>query len=246
MAGRDGGGAGRQTALLMLDEFEALERVLALQRFDEEIVLGMLRHLIQHRPKFKVLLPARTRWRSFRAGPAISSTCRWSISAICIRTSAAAGGKRGAALCPALRTGCQPARAGLTRGHPFLVQLLCAEIVALKNEQPRALASVSRTVARMWKQRVPEALITAAFFFADMRNQTDRVGRAGAADLLAAQAGLANASAFSVAGTRGAMGGVELSQTLRQLNSAKTHRRPHGDGLRFQIELVRRWFVGQG
>lgn len=44
------------TALLMLDEFESLDDALAAGRFSETAVLGMLRHLIQHRPRFKSLL----------------------------------------------------------------------------------------------------------------------------------------------------------------------------------------------
>ena len=45
-----------RTILLMLDEFEALEFALASRRFEEQSVLGMLRHMIQHRPWLKVLL----------------------------------------------------------------------------------------------------------------------------------------------------------------------------------------------
>ena len=41
------------------------------------------------------------------------------------------------------------------------------------------------------------------------------------------------------------MGGTELNQTLTQLQQRELIE-PHGDGLRFQIELVRRWFVAQG
>jgi hypothetical protein len=62
---------GDQMALLMLDEFEVLATALENGRFDENIILGMLRHLIQHRPRFKVLFPAPTRWMSFSAGRAI-------------------------------------------------------------------------------------------------------------------------------------------------------------------------------
>ncbi|MEE8390039.1 MAG: hypothetical protein V3S14_04485 [Anaerolineae bacterium] len=47
---------GQNTALLALDEFEALDGALAKGHFDETAVMGMLRHLIQHRPRFKVLL----------------------------------------------------------------------------------------------------------------------------------------------------------------------------------------------
>jgi hypothetical protein len=46
----------QNTVLLALDEFEVLDNAIAKGRFDEQDVLGMLRHLIQHRPRFKVLL----------------------------------------------------------------------------------------------------------------------------------------------------------------------------------------------
>ncbi|WP_392535019.1 hypothetical protein [Nostoc sp. C117] len=46
----------QNTALLALDEFEELDKAIAKGRFDEQDVLGMLRHLIQHRPRFKILL----------------------------------------------------------------------------------------------------------------------------------------------------------------------------------------------
>jgi hypothetical protein len=47
---------GDGVALLMLDEFEALDQAIARGRFDEADVLGTLRHIIQHRPRFKMLL----------------------------------------------------------------------------------------------------------------------------------------------------------------------------------------------
>jgi hypothetical protein len=47
---------GRSTALLSFDEFEALDRALTQGRFNDADVLGMLRNLIQHRSRFKVLL----------------------------------------------------------------------------------------------------------------------------------------------------------------------------------------------
>ena len=39
----------------MLD-FEVLDGAISNRRFDEEDVLGMIRHLIQHRLRFKVML----------------------------------------------------------------------------------------------------------------------------------------------------------------------------------------------
>src|SRR5215510_5204991 len=45
---------GSDTVLLALDEFEVLDRALTEARFSETMVLGMLRHLIQHRSRFNV------------------------------------------------------------------------------------------------------------------------------------------------------------------------------------------------
>lgn len=40
----------------MLDEFESLDEALQDGRFQESFVLSLLRHLIQHRRRFKLLL----------------------------------------------------------------------------------------------------------------------------------------------------------------------------------------------
>ena len=47
---------GQGRALLVLDEFEALDRAIAKGRFDAAAVLGLLGHLPQRCPRFKVLL----------------------------------------------------------------------------------------------------------------------------------------------------------------------------------------------
>ena len=60
-----------QVALLMLDEFEELVRLFQKEQFDERDLLRMLRHLIQHRPRFKLLLASShalsefERWSSY-------------------------------------------------------------------------------------------------------------------------------------------------------------------------------------
>jgi hypothetical protein len=64
----------------------------------------------------------------------------------------------------------------LTRGHPFLVQLLCAEIVVLKNEQDPAIRRLA-TLADV-EAAIPEALNSGSMFFSDIeRNQVDANGR---------------------------------------------------------------------
>ncbi|MCP4416130.1 MAG: AAA family ATPase, partial [Chloroflexi bacterium] len=235
----DGQMAG-QIALLLLDEFEALERVLALQRFDEEVVLGMLRHLIQHRPRFKVLLSGShtlaqfSRWSSYLINVQVvhigylhpdeaRQLVETPVQDFALRYEAAASQRV----------------LDLTRGHPFLVQLLCAEIVALKNEQPPAQRRLA-TVADV-ETAVPEALIHGSFFFADMRhNQTDEVGQ-HVLHLLA-QVGEGEGISRSQLEEKMEAETMILSKTLIQLQQQEIIE-PHENGLRFQIELVRRWFA---
>jgi len=47
---------GQNTGLLAFDEFEALDGALTKGKFDEISIFGILRNLIQHRPRFKLLL----------------------------------------------------------------------------------------------------------------------------------------------------------------------------------------------
>ena len=232
-----------QTALLMLDEFEALERVLALQRFDEEIVLGMLRHLIQHRPKFKVLLSGShtlaefSRWAGYLINVQVvhigllhpdeaRQLVEQPVQGFALRYEPAASQRV----------------LDLTRGHPFLVQLLCAEIVALKNEQPPAQRRLA-TVLDV-ETAVPEALIHGSFFFADMRqNQTDEIGLQLLQ--LLAQAGEGVVVSRSELIERIGVETAVLNQAITQLKQRELIE-PFEDGFRFQIELVRRWFAAQG
>ncbi|MCL1463230.1 hypothetical protein [Argonema galeatum] len=165
-------------ALLSLDEFEALDDAISKGRFEEQEVLGMLRHLIQHRPRFKLLLAGShtieefQRWASYLINvqvlhisylkepearqlierPVKDFTLRYEPNAV-------------------------ERVLQLTRCHPFLVQLLCAEIIYLKNEQDpsvRRLATLADVEAA-----VPAALSSGSFFFADI--QINQVG-AGLAD----------------------------------------------------------------
>lgn len=153
---------GQNTALLMLDEFEVLDGAISKGRFDEEDVLGMIRHLIQHRPRFKVMLAGShtieeyQRWASYLINvqvvrisylekeearqliehPVADFTLRYEPHAV-------------------------EYILHLTHGHPFLLQLLCAEIVAYKNEQDpsvRRLATVNDVEAS-----IPSALSSVVF-----------------------------------------------------------------------------------
>lgn len=222
-------------ALLMFDEIEAIDSVLDRGRFDETDLLRMLRHLIQHRPRFKVLLSGShgpdelRRWAGYLinmqavkigylAEDAARQLIEQPVEHFSLRYEPAA--------VAAVLT--------LTRGHPHLVQLLCYEIVTLKNAQPptqRRLATVADVAAA-----VPEALRSGSLFFADIEhNQVDPAG-AALLRLLAARGTGAVVSRAQLAHA-----GISLDSALDCL-LRRDLIESVGDGYRFQVELIRRWF----
>lgn len=230
---------GTGTALLALDEFEALDRAIEEGRFSASAILGMLRHLGQHRPRWKILLA--------------SSHCaeelnRWSSYLVNVQTVQIGYLRQAEARqliehpVPDALLRYEPAATdlilSLTHGHPFLVQLLCAEIVVLKNEQEpaeRRLATAADVAAA-----VPAALSHGSFFFADIeRNQVT----ADARELLCFIAA-ADGEVVPQAVLRERFGS-ELDALLLQL-VRRDLVTPAEGGQRFQVELIRRWFATQG
>ncbi|MGB7440592.1 MAG: AAA family ATPase [Coleofasciculaceae cyanobacterium] len=225
------------TALLALDEFEKLDEAITKGRFDEQDVLGMLRHLIQHRRRFKVLLAGShtieefQRWASYLINvqvlhisylqepearqlierPVKDFTLRYEPDAV----------ERVLAL---------------TRCHPCLVQLLCSEIVALKNEQEVSV----RRLARLEdiEEAVPEALSSGSFFFADIElNQIDKASLAVLRFLAAQGEGAIVKKETLFRQFRGNLDSCLSLLLRRELIE------PVGDGYGFQVELIRRWFA---
>jgi len=229
---------GDNTALLSLDEFEVLEGAFGEGRFSERDVLGMLRHLIQHRPRFKVLLAG---------SHTLDEVQRWASYLINVQVVQIGYLNEGEALQLienpvkdfALRYEPEASRRvlALTRGHPFLTQLLCAEIVALKNEQDPAVRRLARLADV--EAAVPAALNSGSFFFADIeRNQVDERGLA-VGRFIAAQGEGAVARREALA--QFANPERALTPLLRRdvLEAAD-------GGYRFQVELIRRWFARGG
>jgi hypothetical protein len=233
---------GDQLALLMLDEFEVLATALENGRFDENNILGMLRNLIQHRPRFKVLLSGShtldefQRWSSYLINVQLvhigylsqaetQQLVEQPVQDFALRYEAAAGQRVW----------------DLTAGHPFLVQLLCAEIVALKNEQPPAVRRLA-TVADV-ETAVPAALSHGSFFFADIeQNQVDDVGR----ELLRLLAQAAEGQMVprqALVDYIPSLLSLEESLTLLQRRELIT---AVDGGYHYRVELVRRWFAMKG
>jgi hypothetical protein len=225
--------------LLMLDEFEALHEALQMERFRESFVLGTLRHLIQHRHHFKVLLAGSHTLDEFK---------RWSgylINAEVIHLGCLHEEEAKQLIerpLPDFNLAYLPEVSrhvfSLTNGHPFLLQLLCSEIIGLKNIQPIE----HRWVVRLEdvETAVPHALARGSMFFLDLeQNQSDSLGTT----ILHCLANEGEGAVWSIDQMIGAgLPPHDLPAALERLRRrvllAKTD-----EGYRFQIEMVRRWFV---
>ena len=230
---------GQNIALLALDEFEALDKALADAKFSETDVLGMLRNLIQHRPQFKVMLSGSHTLLEFQ---------RWSSYLINAQVVHLGYLNKEDALqlierpVPDFSLRYQPDASeqvfNLTQGHPFLVQLLCAEIVALKNEQVptiRRLATLADVEAA-----VPEALSHGSMFFSDIQvNQIDEKGLTLLRNLAAVGEGaVVSREQLCQHCSEG------IDETLELLLRRELIEPVEG-GYCFQAELIRRWFLPQ-
>jgi hypothetical protein len=228
------------TVLLAFDELEALDQALTVGRFDMAAVLGMLRHLIQNRSHFKVLLATShsveelPHWASYlinvqvvRVGYLQENEVRQLIEQpiqdFALRYTPDA---------------CQRVL-DLTNGHPFLVQLLCSEIVTFKNEQTPACRRLAQRADV--DAAVPHTLQQGTFFFVDIaQNQIDAAGRAVLC-FLATQGPQAVVDPDTLA----RQCPVAFAPTLALLMRRDLLEAVDG-GYRFQVELFRRWFAQHG
>ena len=225
--------------LLALDEFEMLATSYHNGRFNQEDFLSLLRHTIQHRPHFKVMLAGShtleefQRWASYLINVQVvkigyltpeetTQLVEQPIKSFALQYEPEAS-QRGLAL---------------TRGHPALVQLLCYEIVTLKNDQDTGLrrrVSIADVEAAATK-----ALVSGSFFFLDIQqNQLNapalsllRVMAARGEGALVSRSGLANQIPHT----------GDLEQTLALLLRRDVVEAVD-NGYRFQVELIRRWFA---
>jgi hypothetical protein len=224
------------TVLLELDEFEVLDSAIAKGRFDAQDVLGMLRHLIQHRPRFKVLLAG---------SHTIEEYQRWAsylINVQVVRISYLQEEEARQLIERPVKN--FPLRyepdavervLELSRCHPCLVQLLCEQIVAIKNEQDpthRRLATLGNV-----EQAVPEALSSGSMIFAEIAgNQVNAPGL----ELLRFLAAKGEGATLSKKALSRQFPD-NLDSTLNLLLRRELIEED-GDGYCFQVELIRRWF----
>ena len=229
--------------LLILDEFITLEDAFDSKRLDEKLVLSLLRHQIQHRSHLKILLAG---------SHAFEELQRWSNYLVNVRTlhigylteTEAKQLIEKPVKDFSLRYTPQAYQrvSQLTHCHPALVQLLCAEIVELKNSQAphlRRLAQVEDVEAA-----VPRCLEGVKFYFSDIvHNQIDEAGRnllrfmalqgEGQIVKLAPLAHYAKSMDQEFDEFKATMAQLLRRELIENINH----------GFRFQVELIRRWFV---
>ncbi len=226
-----------QTMLLILDEFSALEHIFNKGYLDEASVLGMFRHIIQHRSRMKILLSGSHTLDEFE---------RWASYLINVQIVHISYLQENEALQLieqpvkdfALRYEEKASKrlVEMTRSHPALIQLMCSEIVTLKNKQnisERRLAKVNDVEAA-----IEGALQHGRFFFADIAN--NQVTEKGLAMLrfLAAQGEKQSVRKETLQEHCP----DEFEATLANLLRRELIE-PFLNGYCFQVELIRRWFV---
>ncbi|NOX61743.1 MAG: ATP-binding protein [Chloroflexi bacterium] len=228
---------GHRVALIAFDEMETLQQGMARGRYDEMDVLSFFRHIIQHRPRFRVLLTSSHMLLEF---PSYWASYLINMQTIKIgyldELSARQLIERPT---PRFALHYEPAAVehilALTRGHPHLIQLLCHELVIVKNRQPLSQRRMA-TVADV-EEAAARALDVGRLFFEDIeRNQVGGNGRI-ILRFMAAQ----GKNAVIERGRLAALVGDALDETLAQLQLRDLIEQD-GTGYRFQVELIRRWF----
>ena len=220
--------------LLMLDEFEAVSSLLEHSEADETDFMRLLRHLIQHRTQFKVLLAS---------SHSLDELSQWAGYLLNVKVV-----KIGSLSVPETRQLIQhpipqfPLQyqeaacaliESLTNRHPYLLQLLCYEIVVLKNSQPPAKRfTVSVTDV---ETAVPFALNSGTFFFTDIeQNQISRTGLAILQRLAQQDEAVSMSELTAIEGDMETAVSQLIHRDLIQQNET---------GFTFQTELIKKWFA---
>jgi hypothetical protein len=225
-----------KTFFLALDEFITLDKAFEENRLAPDSILGMFRNLIQHRNRFRLLFSGThtfeelTHWASYLINVNVlhlnyllddeaEQLIEYPLEHFPLRYTPTAKQRVMA----------------LTRNHPGLIQLLCGEIVTLKDRQTvdkRLLVEPDDV-----KAAIPIALEVGSFFFNDLPNQIDQPGKQ-VLQLLAAQGEGAIVSQENLRSSKL----TDIKATLKQLLQRELIEKVES-GYRFQVELIRRWFA---
>jgi len=226
--------AGR-TVLLTFDEFEALEGRFNQGNLNRQAILGFFRHIIQHRLQFKIIIAGVHRLEAF------PDWANYLINTETVQLSYLQESEARQLIenpvKKALRYTPDATQRilALTRCHPALVQLLCKEIVLFKNGQAAH--------KRRWVQQdeveaiIANSLKSGRNYFSHISNRSPAeqallhfLARQGEGAVLT-QKKLADACQVE-----------SIEETLSRLvQSGFIELTPLG--YRFQVELIRRWFL---
>jgi hypothetical protein len=230
---------GKTTVLLALDEFEALDEALARGQLDGPAIMGTLRHIIQYRPRFKLILAGSHSVEEFQ---------RWASYLINAQTIHLSYLKESETLqlvehpikdFPLRYLGEASQRVlAITRGHPYLVQLLCSEIVAFKNEQDTDVRYTA-TLDDVEKAMLVTLERGQQFFTDIARNQLDD-SACVVAHFVAIQGKNCAVERKAIEAKFG------LAHSVSQAIAILLHREvleTRGTSFTFQVELVRQWFA---
>jgi hypothetical protein len=223
--------------LLVFDEWDALDKAFIDGKFDESRLLGLLRYYIQRSTGMKFLMAASKTLEELQH----SSHYLINVQVLHLGYLSDAD-SRLLIERPVenfkLRYEPQAVQRiiDLTRGHPALIQLLCDEIIMLKNEH----APAERRFARLLdvEQAVPRALKRSGFFAKDIEHF--QVGADGEKNLrFMAAAGEGAILSYQTLAERFPN---DLESTLALLLRRELIEKAN-DGYRFQVEMIRRWFA---
>lgn len=223
-------------ALLMLDEFETIDLTLRTGSMQPDIFFNLLRHIIQHRGRFKVLLAGSHTMDELKSWSAhlvntqllkIAYLERWEAHQLIEYP------------VPQFQLAYSPASIekiiDLTRGHPQLVQQICFELVELKNEQSAILQKL--VTEEDVETVIPRTLKSASMFFLDIQNNQIAPQAFNFLRSLAVMGpGAVKDPSTMDNGNQVRYDDILSNLLQRDLIEAAT------GGYRFQIELVRRWF----
>lgn len=221
--------------LLTFDEFEALEGAFNKGSLDKDFVLGVFRHIIQHRWRFKIIIAGVHRLDIF------PDWASYLINTESVHLSYLEKNEAKQLIEKPIKNSLRYAPQvtefilALTHCHPALIQLLCKEIVFLKNQQ-------DSRVRNLVQKTDVEAAIGNAFksgknFFNHVTNRSD--AEQAVLRFLAAQGEGAIVSQQTLAEHCEQDSLENILSSLVQYELIESTDK----GYRFQVEFIRRWFT---
>jgi len=224
--------------LITFDEFEALEGVFKKERLDKDSVLSTFRHIIQHRPRFKILMAGAYRLEEF------SDWAHYLINVDTVHLGYLGEDEAKQLIENPMEdflleyTPEATQRVlTLTRCHPACLQALCKEIVLLKNQEntkTRYLAQKEDV-----EKAIPKTLEISKYYFLDIIEKRSSAEK----KLLSFLANKGEGAEISRAVLSEHCENIDevLSNLVERQLIEET-----ADGFRFQVELIRRFFSQQG